>query len=108
MTRAPRRPFRLQRPTRDGFFAPLLVYVQLWVAARWLLRAVLLVGAIGLAWLALIRRLARGRTFRVLARALARRGVVARSGGPFDPKTLWRLVADRTVSHRRDRPANAA
>lgn len=55
MTRAPRRPFRLQRPTRNGFFAPLLVYVRLWAAGRWLLRAVLLAGAIGLAWLALSR-----------------------------------------------------
>lgn len=55
MTRAPRRPFPVPRPTRNGFFRALLPYVQLWAAARWLLRAVLLVGAIGLAWLALSR-----------------------------------------------------
>lgn len=54
-TRPPRPPFPVQRPTRGGFFAPLLVYVRLWTATRWLLRAVLLVGAIGLAWLALSR-----------------------------------------------------
>jgi site-specific DNA recombinase len=49
--------------------------------------------------LAAIRRLACGRTVRALSRELAKRGIMTRTGRPFEAKTLWRLVVDRGVRH---------
>jgi DNA invertase Pin-like site-specific DNA recombinase len=49
--------------------------------------------------LALIRQLAPAHSLRALSAALAERGVVARNGKAFEPKTLSRLVADRTIGH---------
>ncbi len=49
--------------------------------------------------LALLRRLAPGRSLRALSAELARRGVRARNGKPFEAKTLSRLVADRAIGH---------
>ena len=43
-----------------------------------------------------------GLSLRALSRALAARGAVSRSGRPFDPKALSRMldaVTDRSVSH---------
>ena len=43
-----------------------------------------------------------GLSLRALSRALAARGAVSRSGRPFDPKALSRMldaVADSSVSH---------
>jgi hypothetical protein len=54
-----------------------------------------------------MRHLAPGRSLRQLSAALAAHGVLARSGTPFEAKTLSRLggrespaVADRATGHR--------
>src|SRR5262249_51632356 len=49
---------------------------------------------------ALMRKLpAKGLSLRKVSAALADRGILARNGGPFEAKTLSRLVADRTIGH---------
>jgi DNA invertase Pin-like site-specific DNA recombinase len=43
---------------------------------------------------------ASGRSLRAIARTLADRGILARSGRPFAPSTLWPLVRNRAVTNR--------
>lgn len=43
---------------------------------------------------------ARRLSLRAIARTLADRGMLARSGRPFAPSTLWPLVRNRAVTNR--------
>jgi DNA invertase Pin-like site-specific DNA recombinase len=42
-----------------------------------------------------------GRSLRALSAELARRGIVGRSGQPFAPASLWRIVSNRGVGNSR-------
>ncbi len=57
--------------------------------------------------LCLIRLLSSGRSLRALSAELARRGILSRSGRPFEAKTLSRLVADRGIGHNETMLATA-